>query len=194
MLMGLMESGDQQAERAAVAMKLVPGEFHRRFIDRVTQGARAGSLFGALEGDQGGAAPDVALLESRVDGMASTISAMRQLRVVMEADLPKFDVPLRTLMTHAFSRLERIGIALSSTGLDLAADGDLYGVLCTMTRAELTEVGIVMRELEWRLGELERQLMVRSEPFSPPDAWWVHDLVEQIRQPMLAASMAAAMA
>nr|MDP9123251.1 HD domain-containing protein [Pseudomonadota bacterium] len=42
MLMGLMESGAHQAQRAAVAMRLVPGEFHRRFIDRVMQGARDG--------------------------------------------------------------------------------------------------------------------------------------------------------
>ncbi|HEX7637419.1 MAG TPA: HD domain-containing phosphohydrolase, partial [Burkholderiaceae bacterium] len=41
MLMGLMESGGNHAARAVVAMKLVPGEFHRRFIDHVARGARA---------------------------------------------------------------------------------------------------------------------------------------------------------
>jgi hypothetical protein len=39
MLMGLIELGPHHAQRAAVAMRLVPGEFHRRFVDRVTRGA-----------------------------------------------------------------------------------------------------------------------------------------------------------
>jgi hypothetical protein len=188
MLMELLESGSQHAERAAVAMKLVPGEFHRRFIDRVTQGARAG------EGppDETAAALDLHDLAARIAGLAATVSQMRHLRGDMEAELLKFGAPLRSLLAHAFTRWERIGIAFSSTGLDLAAEDDLHRVLGAMSPSELTEAGIVLRELLWRLGELERQLMIRSELFSPADAKRMHDVIEQAMQPMLVASMAAA--
>ncbi len=185
MLMGLMESGTHHAERAAVAMKLVPGEFHRRFIDRVTLGARAGGL--SPDDDT----TDTGALESRVAELAATIQNTQRLRDEMEAELPKFGAPLRSLVSHAIARWERIGIAFSSTGLDLVADGDLHTVLSSMSAPELVEVGLVLRELQWRLGELERQLLIRSELFSPPDAQRVVDLIEQARQPPLAAMMAA---
>jgi hypothetical protein len=60
--------------------------------------------------------------------------------------------------------------------------------------SELNEVGIVLRELEWRMRELERALQIRSELFSPVDAQRVNDLIQEARQPMLLASMAAAAA
>ena len=63
-----------------------------------------------------------------------------------------------------------------------------------MSSTELNEVGLVLRELEWRMSELERALQIRSELFSPADARHVNNLIEEARQPMLLASMAAAAA
>lgn len=187
MLMGLMESGTHHAERAAVAMKLVPGEFHRRFIDRVTQGARAGA---GPDGDAT-AAEEPGALESRVAELASTIVHTRQLRDETEPGLPASSAPLRALVSHAFARWERISIAFTSTGLDLIADGDLHTVLSAMSAADRVEVAVVLRELEWRLGELERQLTIRGEALDPPDARRLLELVERARQPPTVAMMAA---
>ncbi len=190
MLMGLMESGSHHAQRAAVAMRLVPGEFHRRFIDRVMQGARADGA----EPDADPAAPDIAGLATRVNGLTATISHVRRQHVEMEPQMAKFGAPLRALIAHAYTRWDRIGIALSSTGLDLVAEEHLHGVLSAMGASELNEVGIVVRELGWRVSELERALQIRSELFSPADAQRVQALIEEARQPMLLASMAAAAA
>ena len=74
MLMGLMESGSHHAQRAAVAMRLMPGEFHRRFIDRVMQGARECGE----EADPDPARLEVAELETRVSSLAATIAHMRR--------------------------------------------------------------------------------------------------------------------
>ncbi len=189
MLMGLMESGQQHAQRAAVAMRLVPGEFQRRFIDRVAQGARASD---GCEPEPD--APDLGALETRISGMAATIVHVRHEHLALEAELPLFGAPLCALFAHAFTRWDRIGIAFSSTGLDLVADERLHAALGAMRRSELVEVDIVLRELEWRIGELERALQIRSELFGPADARRVNDLIEEARQPMLLASMAAAAA
>jgi len=189
MLMGLMESGTHHAQRAAVAMRLVPGEFHRRFIDRVMQGARDG----AIETPDAKSL-DVCALETRVSGMAATITHVRRQHLELEEEMARFSTPLRALVAHAFTRWDRIGIAFSSTGLDLVADERLHAVLSAMSASELNEVGIVLRELEWRVSELERALQIRSEQFEPTDARRVHELIDDARQPMLLASMAAAAA
>ena len=188
MLMGLVESGTHVAQRAAVAMRLVPGEFHRRFIDRVIQGARA-------DGEEVDPAPtnhDVGSLATRVRGLAATITHVRRQHLELELQMGKFSAPLRSLVAHAFTRWDRIGIAFSSTGLDLVADDRLHAVLDAMSATELNEVSIVLRELEWRLGELERALQIRSELFSPVDVQRINELIDEARQPMLLASMAAA--
>ena len=190
MLMGLLESGSHHAQRAAVAMRLVPGEFNRRLIDRVTQGARADGV----ELDTDPAVQDVATLAVRIGGLAATIAHVRHHHLELELQMPRFGAPLRALVAHAFSRWDRIGIALSSTGLDLVADDRLQAVLSAMGASELNEVGIVLRELDWRIGELERALQIRSELFAPADAQRVQALIDEARQPMLLASMAAAAA
>ena len=74
------------------------------------------------------------------------------------------------------------------------ADERLHAVLSAMGARELNEVSIVLRELEWRMGELERALRIRSAQFGPADARRINDLIEEARQPMLLASMAAAAA
>ncbi len=190
MLMGLMESGTHHAQRAAVAMRLVPGEFHRRFIDRVMQGSRSDR--DALDPDPKG--HDIASLATRVSGLTATITHVRRQHLELELEMPKFSASLRALIAHAFTRWDRIGIAFSSTGLDLVADERLHAVLGAMGPSELNEVSIVLRELEWRMSELERALQIRSELFSPADAGRVNDLIDDARQPMLLASMLAAAA
>jgi hypothetical protein len=190
MLMGLLESGTHPAQRAAVAMRLVPGEFHRCFIDRVMLAASLGG--DALDPDP--QAPDIFTLETRVSGLAATITHVRRQHLDLEVQMDKFSTPLRALIAHAFTRWDRIGIAYSSTGLDGVADERLHAVLGAMSASELGEVGIVLRELEWRIGELERALQIRSELFSPEDSRRVNDLIADARQPMLLASMLAAAA
>jgi len=182
MLMGLIESGSHHAERAAVAMKLVPGEFHRRFIDLVTLGARAGEL-PPDEDDPTGRPHD---LETRIRGLTALIRHLRQLRAGLDADLARCGAPLRALFTHAFARWDSISIAFSSTGLDVPDDSQLAAVLATMSRSERLEARLVLGELQWRLGELERQLLMRSELCSPPDAIRVRDLIQHARQPLQA--------
>jgi len=179
MLMGLMESGSQHAQRAAVAMRLVPGEFHRRFIDRVMQGARTGSE----EVDMDPKALNVGELETRIKGLSATIAHMRHHCLELELHIARFSAPMRALIAHALTRWDRIGIAFSSTGLDLVAEERLQAVLSSMTPSEINEVGIVLRELEWRISELERAMQIRSELFTPEDAARVQELIDEFHRP-----------
>jgi hypothetical protein len=170
-------------------MRLVPGEFDRRFIDRVMQGAHADA-----SADSDPPAHDIGGLATRVSGLAATVTHVRRQHQELDEQMARYSAPLRAVVAHAFTRWDRIGIALSSTGLDLVDDDSLYSVLEAMGPDDLDEVGIVLRELEWRVGELERALQIRSEQFDPDDARRVHELIDDARQPMLLASMAAAAA
>jgi hypothetical protein len=171
-------------------MRLVPGEFARRLIDRVMQGARTEDV------EPAGASPGAGVddLKARVSGLVATIAHVRRQHAELAPRMATFGAPLRALLAHSSERWDRIGIALSSTGLDLVADERLRAVLAAMPPSELDEVGIVLRELEWRVSELERTLQIRSELFSPADAQRVRELIEEARQPMLLAAMAAAAA
>jgi len=173
MLMGLAEGGRGELERAVVAMKLVPGEFPRRFIDRVVQAARAG---GVTTDDP--AALALAKLREGVAALSSAIRRVRELRGAVAAELPRMGAPLRSLLVHAFERWERIAIAFSSTGLDLGGER-----LHEMDATQLAEVGIVLRELRWRITELERQLPIRGEQLAPADARRVQELIDEARKP-----------
>ena len=190
MLMGLLESGPHASQRAAVAMRLVPGEFQRRFIDRVMQGARADTADGRTDASR----PDIGSLVTRVGGLAATVVHVRRRHLEHEQQMARYSAPLRALVTHAYTRWDRIGIAFSSTGLDLVGEESLYDALDAMNTRELEEAAIVLRELEWRVSELERALQIRSEHFSPGDSRHINELIDDARQPMLLASMMAAMA
>ena len=190
MLMGIMESGSHAAQRAAVAMRLVPGEFHRRFIDRVIQGSHAEGADEELDPKK----LEIGVLETRASGLAAAVAHVRRQHQELEPQMAKFSPPLRALVAHAFTRWDRIGIAFSSTGLDLGGHERLHQALSAMSAPELNEVSIVLRELEWRLSELERALQIRSELFSPADAQRVQAMIDEARQPILLASMAAAAA
>src|SRR5262249_22796096 len=135
MLMGLVETEDSPCARAAVAMKLVPGEFNRRFVDRIAQAARAAGEGAA----RGGSAAAVADLHARVAGLAGAVGRVRALRGALATEMARFGAPLRALLNHAFERWERIAIAFSSTGLDQGGEG----LLGAMDDQELAEVAIV---------------------------------------------------
>jgi hypothetical protein len=174
MLMGVMERGGHHAERAAVAMRLVPGEFSRVMLDRVIQAARA------VRGGADEPAPVVSVPEmlTRLSELAQATRRFNAIRGQWAGELPRLAKPLRDLLTHVLDRFERIRVAFSSTGLDSLAGTDAQQQLEAMDTAEQLEMSIVLRELQWRMRELERQATVRSENFSPADAQQVRKLLE----------------
>ncbi|RZL30369.1 MAG: HD domain-containing protein, partial [Rubrivivax sp.] len=115
MLFGLMESGSHHAERAAMAMRLVPGEFNRRLLDRVVTAARG------VQAKAPVAEPDnfdAADLAERLTTLASTLGQLREVRERVQAEQASYGRDLRALLDHALARGERIRVSLASTGLE----------------------------------------------------------------------------
>ena len=176
MLMGLTEAGAHTAERAEMALRLVPGEFGRHVVERVSSAVR-----GAVTDVAAAPAPNV--LDDRIASLAASIKQAHLLRERIELELGEAGKPMHSLIRHAFERWERVRIAFSSTGLDSCTDDQLRPLIETMNPRERVEVEVVLRELQWRLADLERQLTLRSEQLGPDNARRVVDLIAGVRQP-----------
>lgn len=174
MLMGLMEGGSHIAMRADVAMKLIPGEFNRALIDRVVTAARdaepAADETHSVEGAE-------ALL-SRMNGLSAALGNFRQMRAQLQTELPRYSPATRSLLEQAMDRGERIHAALLSTGLGHQGADALHPELQATDPRLQAEIGIVLRELKWRLGELNRQVVLRGEQLPAGEAARVRQLME----------------
>lgn len=180
MLMGLMEVGAHHAERAAMAMRLVPGEFNRRLLDRVVTAAR-GAQFkqddAAKAAETVGAAAALDDVAARLAKLATTLGNFREVRLRIAAEQSSYGSELRALLTDAVARGERIRVALASTGLDGSTQIELLDRLQAMDDATRFEVTLVVRELQWRMSELERQVTIRSEQLAASEAERVQQLI-----------------
>lgn len=179
MLVGVMENGADPAERAAVAMRLVPGEFDRRLLDRVVTAARGVGLKARANDANGGERqmPPVDELTQRLVTLATTLTNFRDVRRRIEAEQASYGRELRALLEHAVARAERIRVALASTGLESCSSEESLGRLQAMNEHARFEVALVVRELQWRMGELERQVTIRSEQLAAAEAARVQDLI-----------------
>lgn len=186
LLMGLMESGAHHAHRADVALKLVPGEFNRALLDRVVSASRevaAQELPADVATAIADLVRDVCALRARfgnVDGVKALLADERR--------LPGANA-FGDLVGLAVERWERIRVALSSTGLDSLAPTALEQEIASMSASARLETSIVVRELRWRLGELERQATIRAERLGAAEAQRMRRFVETARAPKAVAAV-----
>jgi hypothetical protein len=177
MLIGLIESGNAPGERASVAVKLIPGEFHRHLLDRVVSAAKAAAL-GAIEG-QALTAAQADELARKAAGLGASLQQMRQMRPDIEAQIASGSAALKDLMAHVLERCQRIRLAYSSTGLDTHESEALRDHLVQMGPRVHFEIGLVLREIEWRLREVAREVRVRAGRLPPGEAALVRQFIER---------------
>jgi len=178
LLMGLMESGSHHAQRANVALKLVPGEFNRALLDRVVTASRelaAQELPDDVASAIAEMVRDVGTLRARFDNVDEVKALLSDERRQPGAGA------FGELVGLAVERWERIRVALSSTGLDSLPPAGLEQALASMSAAARLEMSIVVRELRWRLGELERQATIRAERLGEAEARKMRRIVETAR-------------
>jgi hypothetical protein len=159
-LMGIAESGRSPGERAAVAARLVPGEFDPRLRDKVIAAAVAARASDAAEGSL--TPVDTRDLAHRASGVAKALRGFGMVRIRWQQSFAGTGAALRALADHVFGRAQRLQIAYSSTGLDAVGDASLEVELGQMHPSEHHEIAIVLREVEWRLREIRREFEARS--------------------------------
>ena len=180
MLMGIIEADRGAGEQASVALKLIPGEFNRHVMDRVTRVAA-----GLHASDEAAAARlpmGLDDLARRAGTLGATMHQLLDLRADIEARTAKRSPAVRALMAQALERCRCIRLAFSSTGLDMHDPGSLREHLAQMDPRVQFEISIVIREIEWRLREIKREARVRAMALPPDEAALVMDIMDRSKR------------
>ena len=153
MLGGMMERGTGVLQQADVAVKLIYGEFGRPVIDVVSKTFKECREVEAAE-----AGDDLrdALQMSRALG--ERLQGIMALQAEYKTMFDRASPPFRALWAQAMERFGSIRKAWSSTGLDVQPDGAWLMQESSVMRRE---VAIILKEINWRLRELERELHSR---------------------------------
>lgn len=170
MLMGLMESGANHAERAMVAVKLIPGEFNRHLVDHIVSAARVCAPAHADAQAEAHGLQSIRESSSQMGTVIAAVERFSRIPASIRSELKSCSTELQALLDHAAERCGRIGLVFSSTGLDSHSIDEFLAELETMDAGIQLEVGIVLREVRWRVGELGREVSLRAERFSPAEA------------------------
>lgn len=172
LLAGLEDNtGDVPLMRADVAVKLVPGEFSRPLIDVVDKTVRLHKA--ARPAIECGELPPFAEMMRKAEHTATDLRRLSEARDVLDLELAEASPPFKSLIAQAMARLESLQKGLSSTGLDAHEPEELRRRLLQLAdRPEdgvHLEVSMILKEIGWRLRELEREVTARAERLAPAD-------------------------
>lgn len=163
--------------RADVAVKLIPGEYERELIDIVDQTVRqceAGELVQTIA-----PLPSVDETLRKAEATAAYVQRLAEARDLLQVEAQSSSATFRTLAEQAFGRFDSIQKALASTGVDTRAPQDLRAHLDN--QGLHLELALVLREINWRLRELEREMTVRVERAAPAELPRLARVVAHIR-------------
>lgn len=153
MLGGMLERGGGFLHQADVAVKLIHGEFSRPVIDVVSRTLKECREVDAAANQD--ALKDVLQMSRALHHrLGSVMSVQQQYQVMFDRASP----PFKALWKHAQERFDSIRKAWSSTGMDVQPDG---AWLMQESVAMQREVGMILKEINWRLRELEREFHSR---------------------------------
>lgn len=174
-MVGLLESSSTPTQHAAVAIKLVPGEFHRKIIDVIaglTQHCERSEFEAA-------ALPPLEKTRASLERILNFLSRIEAMLPAVTGEMSKASQSYKVLLESSMHRFESIRRALSSTGLDPAGYHSVMGGLEADPAMRL-EVVLIVREIRWRLRELERELKLRIERQAPNERKTLQHMVEQL--------------
>jgi HD-GYP domain-containing protein (c-di-GMP phosphodiesterase class II) len=178
MLGGMLERGGDVLQQADVAVKLIHGEFSRPVIDVVSGFFKEGRDVEPF------VAPDDlkdALQMSR--DLGARLERIMAVQNEFQTQFSRGSPPFKAIWREAAARFESIQRAWSSTGLDVQPDG---GWLQHESAAMQQEVMLILREIDWRLGELEREVHARVNRLAPADLPVVERYIRTVHTPKAA--------
>ncbi len=180
-LTGVIESGRDPGRHAGVMLKLMGHEFDRRLLDRVSRASKAGSSAEPPEEQ----ASDDGLL-AKAAALATQLQALLHIHEQMSA-VPG-SPPLKELMGKVQERQKRLSQTLSSAGLNLGNSTSMTEMFGPMDGPVRYEISVVLRELEWRVRELNRELLWRAEQLAAPEGKLLRLSVAQHLAPALSST------
>ena len=181
--------------RVDVAVKLIPGEYSHELtslVDRTVRQCRTDELIRTSA-----PMPSVDDTLRSAEATAAYVQRLGEARELLVMEAKTASEAFKGLAQQAFARFESIQKALASTGVDARSPQELREHL---DQAELQnnqglhlEMAVVLREINWRLRELEREMTARVERAVPAELARLARVVAHIRdgQPTTSAHAAA---
>lgn len=181
--------------RADVAVKLIPGEYSHELTSLVDRTVRQCSGEELIRTSV--PLPSVDDTLRSAEATAAYVQRLDEARDLLREEAQTASEGFKTLMQQAFARFESIQKALASTGVDARSPQELREHL---DQAELQnnqglhlEMAVVLREINWRLRELEREMTARVERTAPTELARLARAVTHIREGQAAAAPAEAL-
>jgi len=178
-LMAMLGSGLAPVSRVSTATRLIQGEFSPPVLELLNQLAKEHEeLLGAVAEHDAG----IEDASRRLGQLVRTLEHYRAAKPWLDERIGSVRAPLRRVIEGGVQRLLRVQTAFTSTGLDheqpqvllreLAAAGDMDMWL---------EVTSILRELVWRMRDIERTLLLRAGLLSSADQQVMQEVVTRLR-------------
>jgi hypothetical protein len=177
-LMALIESDRTPLNHARLSAALIPGEFNRAVLEILATAARSSDEVVSMM------ALPLPLDEAipRAVRIAETLQRFRELRPWINERIDQAAPGLRHLLEMGVERMQRIQIAFSSTGLDVGDPEVVLRELAAVHDAQMhIEAVTVVRELGWRLRELEREQLMRAAALNAMDQAVIRELIDRLK-------------
>jgi hypothetical protein len=176
-LAGLMRSGRSPVTSASAATRLMPGGFSDSIVRAISPSA---SKSNSKEVPVAVEASQVLAALVRV---SQTMARFRQSRERI-LSLIEAGSGASPLLASNHLRMERIERSFVSSGLSGEEPMALFERLNAIGDADLTgELSAIVREISWRLRELERDTLLRASALPPVDEQTVQAMIAQLKKP-----------
>jgi len=173
-LAGLMRSGRSPLTAASAATRLMPGSFRASIVQAVSPSTHSGAAPGATAQRTGDALAGLLRI-------AQTIGRFRDARAWIEG-LIEDGTPASAVLAANHGRMQRIERSFVSSGLAGEEPLVLFERLNSLgDDTLLDELAAIVREIGWRLRELERDTLLRSSALSSQDALVVHEVMTRLK-------------
>ncbi|MBK7059022.1 MAG: HD domain-containing protein [Rubrivivax sp.] len=177
-LMAMVELGDTPQVRIGTITRLIRGEFSHDVLDLVRQaGAEAD---GQTPGSADPELTRMLAVSVHIERLMAAMDRFEQARDAIQSQAAMSRASLRQLLDSCLQRMQRIRIALNSTGIDGRQTLEQLQILTAGSPAVLGEVEVIVRELGWRLRDIERTTLQRACGLSNDDQTQVHRILDQV--------------
>jgi HD-GYP domain-containing protein (c-di-GMP phosphodiesterase class II) len=179
-LMALVDRRSAPLAHAQIVTRLIDGEFSPAVLDELTAAARSAD-------EAQGPLPAAATLVDSAPRVARIAESLRRCHAAedwIQARIATGSPALRRALSGGLARMQQIRRALAMTGLDAGEPGALLQDLADSQDPRLqTEVLLVLRELEWRLRDLERSQRLQAAALDEAERAIVLEAIARVQAP-----------
>lgn len=176
-LAGLIEHGHSAGVHAGIATKLIPGEFGDAALGLLRAAARASGASPRLTDSQW----TLVDMLPQASYLVDVLARFRAARGSFDDRLASASTELRNLVALCRVRLQQLQASFSSAGLDAHHPEALVQEMGGADAELQDELVSLLREFHWRMGEMEREVLLRAHQMSAEDQALAREMIATLK-------------